>query len=182
MKRGGGKGKGSEYERTVCKELTFWINGLKKPLLFWRSISSGGHFTTTGKASLHAGDITVIAAPEDKGCSDALAFINYFTIECKAYKKLNFMLGHTSELQAFWHQATTQKVSEKHALLFLKVNNRNQLVGCDDIFSEFLLKHLSIYCRITFENDVSLNLFKKDDILNLDYSLIREFLKAQSTK
>jgi len=176
MKRGSGKTKGSGYERDICKDLTFWINGTKKPLLFWRSISSGGHFTVTKKASMHAGDITVIASPDDIGYKEAIAFINYFTIECKFYKNLQFMLGHTSELENFWNQAITQKEDKKHPLLFLKINRRNQLVGCDDEFAEFLKQHIHQYSSYKFLDKPSLHLFKKDDLLSLEYSLVNKFL------
>lgn len=51
-----GKGKGSAFEREVCKKLSVWWTGDENGDCFWRSAMSGGRSTVTG-TSTGAGDI-----------------------------------------------------------------------------------------------------------------------------
>jgi len=82
---GGGKAKGSDFERYVCKRLSLWISRGKREDIFWRSAMSGGRATIQGaKNRAQAGDISAVdplGAP----------LIELFLIECKSYKNLNLM-------------------------------------------------------------------------------------------
>jgi len=42
MKKGGGKNKGSSFERKICKELSLWWSGGKSDSIFYRTGGSGG--------------------------------------------------------------------------------------------------------------------------------------------
>ena len=44
-----GLGKGSEYERTVCKRLSLWWTDGERDDIFWRTAGSGAWATTRGK-------------------------------------------------------------------------------------------------------------------------------------
>ena len=80
MRKGGGKEKGSAYERAICKRLSLYVSKGKRDDLFWRSAMSGGRATLQAKkgkkAQAQAGDITSIAAEGNKLTST-------FMIECK---------------------------------------------------------------------------------------------------
>jgi len=85
LKKGGGKLKGSKYERDICRILSKWLTGKTDPVAFWRSASSGAQATQmgkTGKESNQQGDI--------KGATEEAIFITdriYF--ECKSYANWN---------------------------------------------------------------------------------------------
>ena len=49
MRKGGGKAKGSSFERLICKELSLWITGGEHQDVFWRSAMSGGRSTVAMK-------------------------------------------------------------------------------------------------------------------------------------
>jgi len=89
MRPGGGKAKGAEFERSVCKRLSMWISKGKRDDLFWRSAMSGGR-ATIGKASgtdrdAQVGDVSAIS---DGGpfTDLAAAFVSNHIVECKSVK------------------------------------------------------------------------------------------------
>ena len=45
MRKGGGKEKGSSFERLVCKRMSMWLSKGERDDLFWRSAMSGGRAT-----------------------------------------------------------------------------------------------------------------------------------------
>lgn len=104
-KKGGGKSKGGGFEREVCKKLSKWISNGKEDDLFWRSAMSGGRATVQRKKGKilkrQAGDITA-TAPEGH------IFTDYWYVECKFYKTLNFqgfMFSQRGPLAEFWRKA-----------------------------------------------------------------------------
>src|SRR4051794_4734956 len=104
MKKGGGKGKGSSYERYVCKVLSLWITNGEREDVFWRSAMSGGRATVQhrrGVSVRQSGDICAVA-PEGHVLTDTLY------IECKHVKKLgldSFLIKGTGPLANFWDKA-----------------------------------------------------------------------------
>ena len=64
MKKGGSKRKGSQYERTICKQLSLWWSYEENDIIFWLSSQSGGRATTRAKKGKKTpysyGDITFI--------------------------------------------------------------------------------------------------------------------------
>lgn len=133
MKQGGGKQKGSAFERLICKELSSWLTEGKRNDLFWRSAMSGGRATLTlnkDSVSNQAGDLSPI---------DRLgqAFTDIFYIECKFYKDLhiNSLLFGTpakNSLLDFWTVAAEEaKKYDKIPLVICKQNRREILVLTD---------------------------------------------------
>jgi hypothetical protein len=120
---GGGKAKGSAFERLICKELSLWVSRGKRDDLFWRSAMSGGR-ATVGRAQgkdrrAHAGDISATH-------KDGHVLTEYWIVECKFYKDLQleaFVLGLPCKLRKFWRQARTEgRIHGKHAMLIAKQN------------------------------------------------------------
>lgn len=123
MKAGGGKAKGSGFEREVCKVLSLWATHGMKEDVFWRSAMSGGRATVMRKrrtAANQAGDISAVG-------EEGHALTNAFFIECKFYKDLGltqFLLGKsTGHLARFWRE--TKEEAEKHGKLPLLIAKQN---------------------------------------------------------
>ena len=121
MNPGGGKSKGSAFERTICRSLTQWISGEEKPELFWRTAGSGAAATVDmrkgKKASMH-GDIMSID-PLSAWLTDV------FYIECKSYKKLDILSLFVKKgtLYQFWQKLDEEsKKAEKIPMLIFKWN------------------------------------------------------------
>lgn len=81
MLRGGGSsGKGSNYEREICKELSLWWTEGGREDIFWRSSGSGARAKVRGRAGrATAGQHGDIAATDPIGGP----FIDAFTVELK---------------------------------------------------------------------------------------------------
>jgi hypothetical protein len=109
MKQGGGKSKGSTFERKLCTILSNWVSGGKDADLFWRSAISGGRATVAqrkGRNIKATGDICAVS-PKGHELTD------HFFIECKHYKSLQvdrFIIG-TGRLAQFWTHAGEQAKS-----------------------------------------------------------------------
>lgn len=129
MKSGGGKQKGSAFERKICKALSLWVSRGKDEDLFWRSAMSGGRATVARRKGTNlarqAGDITA-TAPEGHQLTDV------FFIECKNVKTLgvtNFVYNRGSPIRGFWDVACEQ--ADKHGrepMLIAKENHGITLV------------------------------------------------------
>jgi len=113
MRKGGGKAKGSAYEREVCKALSLWVSHNKREDLFWRSAMSGGRATVGRRAGKdlahHAGDIS---ATHRLGH----ALTDQFYVECKRYADLKIesgVLRGVGKLAAFWKETCKQATIHK---------------------------------------------------------------------
>lgn len=131
MKHGGGKQKGSAFERVVCSKLSLWVTGGKHKDCFWRSAMSGGRATVhakKGKDVRQAGDITAVAA-EGNPLTDRVF------IECKHYKNLeiaSFIITGKGELANFWHRAQKEAAKRgRQPWLVARENNRPALLITD---------------------------------------------------
>lgn len=119
MKPGGGKAKGGEFERSVCKALSLWVSKGQNVDLYWRSALSGGRATVAKGAVRQGGDITAVA-PEGHVLTDQ------FYLELKHYKKLSIdcFLKGKGPLLDIWN--TTVKEATKYnriPVLIYKQNN-----------------------------------------------------------
>jgi len=121
MKSGGGKNKGSSFERKVCRILTKWITGKEHPEIFWRSASSGAKSTMDsikGTATDMHGDIMAVN-------EEGFWFTSKFLIECKFYKDVDigkFLTG-SGKLRDWWNQACEDGAkANKIPLLIFKRN------------------------------------------------------------
>ena len=103
MKPGGGKVKGSGYEREISKRCSLWITDNLRDDVLWRTQSSGGRRTQRIKKNVEtegqAGDIT-------STCDEGKVFKQYFCAECKFYKDLELWSLITKKegntLYGFW--------------------------------------------------------------------------------
>jgi hypothetical protein len=107
MVPGGGKRKGSAFEREMCRVISlFWSNNSYKDLC-WRSASSGVRGTTTSshlrsKVKGYFGDLTATSPLIEP-------LFKVFSIECKFYAKIDvteILRGiKNNKLLEFWTQA-----------------------------------------------------------------------------
>lgn len=129
MRKGGGKGKGSGFERVVCKLLSLWVSNGQREDLFWRSAMSGGRATVgrrKGKDHAHhAGDISA-THPQGHRLTD------HWYIECKAYRNLAIegaLLSGGGALAKFWRETCAQATAHKKLpMLIAKQNNTKILM------------------------------------------------------
>lgn len=144
MKAGGGKEKGSRFERDVGTDLSLWISKGGRADLFARNVLSGGQFTNqTKKGSLETG------TPGDLMANHPLAFsfLSMFFIECKHYADLGFEALLFDEDKSFLgrvmakckeqaHQATP----EVFPIIVAKQNRRPSIIICDGEVGQTMLK------------------------------------------
>lgn len=126
MRPGGGKSKGSAYEREVCKRLSLWVSLGKREDLFWRSAMSGGRATVGKKKGLdlaaHAGDISATHP-------DGHVLTDHFYVECKRYGDLNFaafLCKQQGVLAKFWGEAIKQAVAHDRIPMLIVREDRGE--------------------------------------------------------
>lgn len=128
MKPGGGKKKGSQFEREVCKALSMWISRNTKSDLFWRSAISGGRATVAHKKGTdlarQAGDITATA-------EEGYPFIELFFVECKRVSTLgitNFVYNRSCPIRTFWTIACQQALRHNRAPMVIAQEDRGEII------------------------------------------------------
>jgi len=160
MRPGGGKAKGAEFERSVCKRLSLWISRGKRDDLFWRSAMSGGR-ATIGKAKgadrgAQVGDVSAIS---DGGAytNAAAAFISRHIIECKTVKnyQLDAFLFEGRGVIANAIEQCRLASRTKSPFVVLKQNHgREIVVFTDDAAQKSAdIKMLSRYVLIECQDD-----------------------------
>lgn len=128
MRPGGGKSKGSAFERKVCVQLSMWVTKGKSKDCFWRSSMSGGRATihvAKGGINRQAGDICAVA-PEGHKLTDIWFF------ECKHVRDLKvdrFFVDESGPMWLYWKQCMKQANDHaKRPMLIAKQNNMEPLV------------------------------------------------------
>ena len=128
MRPGGGKQKGSSFERNVCVLLSLWVTKGKHKDVFWRSSMSGGRATihvARGGVNRQSGDIAAVR-PEGHALTDV------FFIECKHVKTLRverFFIDESGPMWNYWEQCMKQANDHaKRPMLIAKQNNMEPLV------------------------------------------------------
>jgi hypothetical protein len=131
MRAGGGKAKGSSFEREICRRLSLWVSKEKRVDLFWRSAMSGGRATVRrkqGQDIRQAGDICSVS-PEGHALTDQ------YYIETKSYRALQidrFILINSGTLARFWKK--TREEADKYykePMLIAKQNGLPIIVVMD---------------------------------------------------
>lgn len=121
MKAGGGKEKGSSFERVISRMLSKWITGNNKEELFWRSAGSGAVSTIGRKKGIKSnqdGDISSTSAK-----SHWLTREMYF--ECKTYQAINItaFFHKTGNTYSWWCKCFQEaQESRKYPILIFKGN------------------------------------------------------------
>lgn len=121
MRKGGGKAKGSAFERDICKQLSLWVSGGKREDCFWRSAMSGGratvHLKRGANLAQHAGDITATHSMGER-------LTKLWFVECKRYRDLSIapsLMNGKGLLAGFWQVAMTEADKyDKHPMLIVK--------------------------------------------------------------
>lgn len=162
MQKGGGKNKGSSFERSICCRLSLWLTDNKREDVLWRSAMSGGRSTVAfakGKRfASQAGDICSI---------DPLgnALTDKFMVECKFYSDLNFvgLLTYKGNLAKFWGTAKTQAAQCKKLPMMIAKQNAQPIVVC---LSKEGARELAIQLKcILCSPPLNLYIFLLDDFL-----------------
>lgn len=170
MRAGGGKAKGSAFERQICKELSLWVSGGKQKDIFWRSAMSGGRSTVAmkkgDKLAVQAGDVSSIHILGHK-------FIDEFTVECKFYKTLNYesIIKGKGKLLDFWRIAF--KDAEKYGKMPLLVAKQNNYptVACMTVEGA---RRLGMYDLIKMQvNDCEMVIVLWENFLDRDPRVLR---------
>jgi hypothetical protein len=139
MKSGGGKQKGSAFERSVCSELSLWLSGGQRKDLLWRSAMSGGRSTIARKkGDILGAQIGDISAVDPEGNR----LLRLVMIECKAYKDFEFtsgVLDRKGTLWGFWAKLREEALSyRRHPMLIGRQNNRPAFcLIAEDCFNHF---------------------------------------------
>lgn len=142
MRRGGGKAKGSAFERHVGLRLSLWLTEGERTDLFSRNVLSGGRFTNQAKKGLE------LAIPGDLAAAHPLAieFISKFMVECKHHKNINldvylFDTQQKSSLAKIIDKALGEaKLVNVVPLIVVKQNNRDAAVLMQPIIGEAALQ------------------------------------------
>lgn len=176
MKSGGGKAKGSSFERDVCKKLTIWVTGNEKPYIFWRSPSSGA-VATVSQSSNISGDI--IAVKEEGNF-----FTDIFSIECKdGYPQADTMkiFKHNKNdiIQEFWEQCIKDaRTANKQGMLIFRKKGYPILVGIEDNtkISKIMKEKISVHQIISFNDELPKLTFFEFEVFfdKLDKKIIKK--------
>jgi len=119
MRKGGGKGKGSSFEREICVALSKWITHGEKIDCLWRSAMSGGRATVAKGKVRQVGDITAVA-PEGHILTD------FLYIECKHLKDISFdsLIKQNGPLLVIWQKTIVEAEKyNKHPILIFRQNH-----------------------------------------------------------
>jgi len=138
MKAGGGKTKGSAFERLVCKRLSMWLTRGERDDLFWRSAMSGGRATLQLRDDIlnpaQSGDLTAIS-------QESYAFAERSFIECKHYRELGIARGficRTGTLWGFWEIAVRDAERQgKQPILVVRQNRYPIIVIAREMLAIF---------------------------------------------
>ena len=123
MRSGGGKNKGSSFERDICRKLTKFVTGSEKPEIFWRSASSGAKATQDAKSGVkgHMGG-DIVSVQDSQG----MWLTEKFSIECKSYA--DFFFDHLftpgkGQIWKWWDQCRRDADdANKRPMLIFKKN------------------------------------------------------------
>lgn len=160
MKAGGGKRKGSSFERFIAKDLSLWISKGIRNDIFWRTHSSGS-LGTVGKRRLEYGDIMAI---DDAG----KPLTDNYNIECRHGKVLNFkdLIYHpkrSSLIQMIVEGRVNAENSQRQPLWILKEQSKEVMVMMNyDKVSPFekLLSKSSFVLDINLLHDIFVMTFE----------------------
>lgn len=128
--KGGGKKKGSAFEREVAKELSLWLTKGKDSKQLIRSVLSGGwtaHRRTSKEKWRHAGDLAPNGPAGD-------IFREVVAVECKHYGTIDlYTYWAESSLLNVWWKKITEEAHEADVspMLVFRGNLRPTMVALD---------------------------------------------------
>jgi hypothetical protein len=145
MRVGGGKDKGSAWERQVGKLLSLWLTNAERGDIFSRNVLSGGAFTlaeAAGKISSRAPGDLMAAHPL------AFNFLSRFSVECKHLANIGleaYLLdprAQTSLGQIISLASRQAKHIKLEYMIVAKQNNREAIVMIDGDVGEKMMRCL----------------------------------------
>ena len=149
MKAGGGKAKGSSYEREIAKKLSLWLTAGKRNDCIWRTSNSGGQATVT-KFDTQCGDLHAVRPEAQK-------FFDTFSLELKNYKALDILTFQSKNfiLKKWWVQASTDaKRANKIPLLIVRINRRGDwLIFSESVRNILIEDYLDINKTMKYSSD-----------------------------
>ena len=165
MKKGGGKAKGSAFEREIAKLFTLWASGQSKEYWYWRSPSSGAVATITDGNGDISGDLIALK-PE------GTFLTSKYSIEIKTgYPNSSFhkhLKGvKTDEIRDFWKQCCFDaSKAEKRPMLIYQKKQFNTLIGISTVIDK--LKYIPSL-TMTFGADILLpcHFYDLSEFLNI---------------
>lgn len=181
MKSGGGKRKGGDYEREICKKLSLWISEGQREDIFWRSAMSGGRATVQYKKGVNnKSQVCDISAIDPLGNF----LIDKTIIECKTYRCLHidsFIFNYslkTNNAYNFWIELSNKaKEVNKIPILICKQNNSKSLIILPHyLASKFSLNSLAIIKK----HDISIEIFLLDNFLGINFSLFKNAISNEN--
>lgn len=168
MKKGGGKDKGSSFEREIARKLSLWWTDGVRDDVFYRSQSSGARFTNRAKSkkdtAYQSGDITFSDPIGEPLCKK-------FSFELKTgygtWDLLEMIDSHNKQpmLIAFWDQCKEDATkSGKEPILIFK---RNRKVPCICFSTAVYLKFVNWFGKM--DNLIEI-IYNKDKVVIMSLS------------
>jgi len=164
MKAGGGKGKGSEFERVICKSLSLWVTSGKSIDVFWRSAMSGGRATIKKGLVRQAGDITAVA-PEGHTLTNA------FYLELKHLKdiSLDSLITGKGSLVTIWDKTIVEAAKYDRIPVLIFKQNRWPVAFATTYKGVQKLQAHSVVCLKSLKT--GMQIIKFDDLMSFSYKL-----------
>jgi hypothetical protein len=178
MRAGGGKDKGSSFERLVCRELSLWITDNAFDSIFTRNIISGGQFTNRIKSG-HAEH----GQPGDVMARDPLAneFLSLFLVECKFHKDIHldtYIFDTSGRSPLAKIIAKCRMEAEQHEpslspILIVKQNRQDPFILLGEAEGEIALRTAHRHQKLDF------NTFKSFDVYMFVWKEFRSVVNAK---
>ena len=154
MKSGGGKAKGSSFEREVCKKLTLWVTGQDNPYVFWRSPSSGA-VATISQSSNVCGDIIAIK-------EEGNFFTEIFSVECKdGYPDADMMKlfknNKNDTIHEFWKQCINDaRTADKEGMMIFRKKGYPIIVGIENhtFLAELMKSKIKKHIIVSYDSEL----------------------------
>lgn len=122
MKPGGGKGKGSAYEREIGEKLSLWLSHGEHKHLLCRTVGSGAQFTTHSKKMIQAGQAGDLMAQDER----AFKLFSKFVIECKTWRDLSLIQFLAKEGLLYDALLKVKKEGENLGRLYWLISKQNR--------------------------------------------------------
>lgn len=162
MRPGGGKRKGSAFERRIAEKIGEWLYDDKFAL--WRTTNSGGRATVRSKAALHPGDI---------GPAKGVARRFPLSVECKFTQTWSFQdlltRPKTAPLFKFWKQAEDAAGKTFWPWLVFTRNHAPDFVMCSEGFRLVhfrALRNLTVLSARPTPLDHRVHIYLLADVIN----------------
>lgn len=141
-------GKGGEFERAICKELSLWWSGGKSNAIFWRTAGSGARATVRHQQGLETpnscGDFCAI---DPDGFPLVKVISGEFKRGYSGQLHIQSLLDSTQKeppLLKFWQQAEKDKEvgDRRWSWLIFKRDRCHACIVFDRSFWNFLLRYI----------------------------------------